>query len=138
MDHICHQLIGQKLCAGQHYTKICTDLGVSRSLVFQVTKLLDEGQDLTLQPRGGKEQLIRTAAAITIWVAAAENPQHSMRQVTKQHSMDPRTMRNLVKEDMGMESRLIVQRLLLTPDTQEMRKERCQKLLNKVKASQPH
>jgi hypothetical protein len=55
MDHICHQLIGQKFCTGQHYTKICKDLGVSRSLVFMVIKLLDEGRDLTLQPRGRKE-----------------------------------------------------------------------------------
>jgi hypothetical protein len=73
-----------------------------------------------------------------MWVAVAENPQHSMRQVTRQHSMDPRTMRNLVKKEMGMESRMIVQRLLLTPDAQEMKKERCRKLLSKLKASQPH
>jgi hypothetical protein len=51
--------------------------------------------------------------------------------------MDPRTMRHLVKEDLGLESRVIVQRLLLTTDAQETRKERCQKLINKLKASQP-
>jgi hypothetical protein len=50
--------------------------------------------------------------------------------------MDPRTMRNLVKEDLGMESCVIVQRLLQTPKAQEMRKERCRKLLNKLKACQ--
>ncbi len=37
-----------------------------------------------------------------------------------------------------MESRMIVQQLLLTPGAQEMRKERCRKLLNKLKASPPH
>jgi hypothetical protein len=52
--------------------------------------------------------------------------------------MDPRTTRLLVTEDLGLESRLIVQQLLLTPDAQETRKERCQKLINKLKASQPH
>jgi hypothetical protein len=46
-------------------------------------------------------------------------------------------MRRLVKEDLGLESRVIVQRPLLTTAAQEMRKERCQKLLNKLKASQP-
>jgi hypothetical protein len=44
-------------------------------------------------------------------------------------------MRNLVKDDLGMESHVIVQRLLLTPNSQEMKKERCRKLLNQLKAS---
>ncbi len=52
--------------------------------------------------------------------------------------MDSRTMRRLVKEDLGLESRVFVQRPLLTTAAQEMRKERCQKLINKLKASQPH
>jgi hypothetical protein len=51
--------------------------------------------------------------------------------------MDPRSMRHLVKEDLGLESRVIIQRPLLTADAQETRKERCQKLINKLKASQP-
>jgi hypothetical protein len=46
-------------------------------------------------------------------------------------------MRHLVKEDLGLESHVIVQRPLLTTDAQETRKERCQKLINKLKASQP-
>jgi hypothetical protein len=33
--------------------------------------------------------------------------------------MDPRTMRNLVKEDLGQESPVIVQRPLLTPDAKK-------------------
>jgi hypothetical protein len=52
--------------------------------------------------------------------------------------MDPRTMRHLVKEDLRLDSRVIIQRLLLTTDAQETRKERFQKLINKLKASQPH
>jgi hypothetical protein len=47
-------------------------------------------------------------------------------------------MRKLVREDLGLESRMIVQRPLLTPDAQETRKERRQKLISKLKASQPH
>jgi hypothetical protein len=45
-------------------------------------------------------------------------------------------MRHLVKEDLGLESRVIVQRPLLTTDAQESRKERFQKLIKKLKASQ--
>jgi hypothetical protein len=52
--------------------------------------------------------------------------------------MDPRTMRKLVREDLGLESRMIAQWPLLTPDAQETRKERCQKLISKLKASQRH
>jgi hypothetical protein len=33
---------------------------------------------------------------------------------------------------------VVVQQPLLTPNAQETRKERCQKLINKLKASQPH
>jgi hypothetical protein len=40
----------------------------------------------------------------------AENSQQSMRQLSRHHSIDPRTLRNLVKEDLGMESCVIVQR----------------------------
>jgi hypothetical protein len=47
--------------------------------------------------------------------------------------MDPRTMRHL-----RLESRVVVQQPRLTPDALETRKERCQKLINKLKASQPH
>ncbi len=47
-------------------------------------------------------------------------------------------MRHLVREELGLESRVIVQRPLLTPDAQETRKERCQKLINEMMASQPH
>jgi hypothetical protein len=51
--------------------------------------------------------------------------------------MDPRTKRNLVKVDLRMESHVVIQQPLLTPNTQEMNKERCHKLLNMLKASQP-
>jgi hypothetical protein len=39
----------------------------------------------------------------------AENPQQSMRQLAIHHSMDPKIMRNLVKEGLGMESHVIFQ-----------------------------
>ncbi len=52
-----------------------------------------------------------------------------MRQLVRHHSMNPKTVRSLVKEDLDV----IIQRPLLTPNAQEMRKKRCQKLLNKLK-----
>jgi hypothetical protein len=45
----------------------------------------------------------------------AENPQQSMRNLARHHSIDPRTMKNIVKENLGMESRFIIERPLLTP-----------------------
>jgi hypothetical protein len=47
-------------------------------------------------------------------------------------------MKHQVREDLGLESRVVAQWLLLTPNAQETRQERCQKLINKLKASQPH
>jgi hypothetical protein len=51
--------------------------------------------------------------------------------------MDPRTKKNLVKVDLRMERHVVIQRLLLTPNTQEINKERCRKLLNMLEASLP-
>jgi hypothetical protein len=42
------------------------------------------------------------------------------------------------KEDAGMESLVVVQRPLLSPNAQKMREERCCKPLNKLKAIQPY
>jgi hypothetical protein len=36
--------------------KICLSLSVSRSIVLQMINLLDDGQDLTPQPRGRKKR----------------------------------------------------------------------------------
>jgi transposase-like protein len=139
MDHACCQLITKKLHAGHHHCQICSELGVSRSVFFKIKKLQDDSQDLTPRPRGGSKRTVRTVAAIAkVQRAMAANPQRSIRQLARHHKMDPGTMRNLVKEYLGLESQVVVQRLLLTPDTQETRKERCQKLINKLKASQPH
>jgi hypothetical protein len=125
MDHACRQLLARKLHADQHHRHICSELGVSRSLVFKIKKLQDHGQDLTPWQRSGSKRTIRTVAAIArVWQAVAANTQRSIRQ--------------LVKEDRGLESHVIVQRPLLTTDAQETRKERCQNLINKLKASQPH
>jgi hypothetical protein len=68
----------------------------------------------------------------------AANPHINIKQLARHHQMDPRTMRNLVKEDLRLESHVVIQRTLLTPNAQETRKEKCQKLINKLKASQPH
>ncbi len=99
------QFIGTKLHAGQQHSKICEDLGVSRSLVFKIKKLLDDGQDLLSWPRDGNKQTVWANAAIaTVQVAVAENPQQNKRQQARHYKMDPRTVRNLVREDLGIES----------------------------------
>ncbi len=43
MDHACRQLIAKKLRAAQHHRHICSELRVSRSLVFKIKKLQDDG-----------------------------------------------------------------------------------------------
>jgi hypothetical protein len=71
---------------------------------------------------GGSKRMVRTTAAIaTVQAAVAENPKRSMRHLARHHKMDPRTMRLLVREDLGLESHVVVQRLLLTPNVQETR-----------------
>ncbi len=49
--------------------------------------------------------------------------------------MDPRTITTLMKDDLGTESAVITKWPLVIPNAQEMRKERCFKLINKLKAS---
>jgi hypothetical protein len=52
-------------------------------------------------------------------VAVAENPYRSIRQLARHHKIDSRTMRNLVKEDLGLESCEVIQWPLLTLNTQK-------------------
>jgi hypothetical protein len=56
-----------------------------------------------------------------------------MRQLARCHGRDPKTMRSLLKEDLGMESREIIQWLFLTPNAQELRKERCYRAVSLIK-----
>jgi transposase-like protein len=105
MDHTCRLLIALKLRVGRHHAKICKDLGIRRSLVFKSKKLLDEGRDLMPWSRGRKKQWVGTDAAIAeVQTAVAEIPQQSMRQLARQHSIDPTAMWDLVKEDLDMEN----------------------------------
>jgi hypothetical protein len=102
-------IIAKELRAGKHHREICSELGVSRSLVFKIKKLEDHGQDLTPRPRGGSKRTVQTVAAIArVWRAVATNPQRNVRQLARLHKMDSRTIRRLVKEDLGLESRVIV------------------------------
>jgi transposase len=44
-----------ELCVGQNHSKIATGFRISRSLVYKMKKLLEEGVDLKLWQRGGKK-----------------------------------------------------------------------------------
>jgi hypothetical protein len=46
--------------------------------------------------------------------------------------MDPRTITTLMKEDLGTGKPVIIQWPLLIPNAQEMRKERCFKVIKKA------
>jgi membrane-bound ClpP family serine protease len=48
--------------------------------------------------------VLTDATDAAVQAAVTENIQQSMRQLAKHHNMDPRTMRSLVKDDLGMES----------------------------------
>jgi hypothetical protein len=73
-----------------------------------------------------------------VQAAVAENLQQSTRQLARHHSMDPMTMRSLLKGDSGMENHFTVQQQILSSNAQEMRKERCCKFLSKVKDCEPN
>jgi methylphosphotriester-DNA--protein-cysteine methyltransferase len=93
------------------------------SVVLKIKKLQDDSQDLRPGPRGRSKQTVWTTTAIAaVQAAMAENPQRSMSQLARHHKMDPRTMRHLVREDLGLESTLVIQQLLLTPNAQETMK----------------
>jgi hypothetical protein len=63
--------------------------------------------------RGRSKQTVRTTAAVAaVWAAVAENPR--IRQLARYHRMDPRTMTNLDRENLALESLVVIQRLLLT------------------------
>ncbi len=68
-------LCAKLLRAGKTVAEIITALGTSRSFVFKIKKLVEQGKDLTVVRRGGPPRKKRTARKIASVARAVEkNP----------------------------------------------------------------
>ena len=122
------------LHAGKTVAEIIKALGTSRSFVFKIKKLVEQGKDLTVVRRGGPPRKKRTARKIASVARAVEkNPRKSIRRLAAGHGMSERTMRRLLKEDLGLKSRVVQSRPLLTASAKEKRVERARELVTRQK-----
>jgi hypothetical protein len=107
---------------------------VSERLVYKVKALVLDGKSLTPLPRCGRPRLARTPRHIAaVRAAIARNPSQSIRHLSVKHGVSEPTMRRLVKEDLGLNSRVVQLRPLLTTPVKEKKVERAAKLLNRLK-----
>lgn len=134
METAQRQLCAKLLRAGKPVSEIVASLGTSRSYVFKIKKLLQQGKDLTVVRSGGPKQKKRTGRKINAVAASIQaDPKQSIRGLARRHKMSEPTMRRLVKEDLGLQSRAVQLRPLLTPATMEKRAERAHNILARIR-----
>jgi transposase len=134
MDQAKRQLVAEKLRAGESVPNICQLLGVSRPLVYKVKALVRDGKDLSTKPRSGRPRTVSTPRRIAAVNAdITRNPRQSVRRLAVKHRIARTTMRRLVKQDLGLESKIVQLRPLLTPPVKEKRAERAAKFLSRLK-----
>ena len=105
----------------------------SKSTVFKVKKLMEEGQDLKDKPRSGRPQKVDLRA---MEMAFKANPRLKLATFAKDNDLDKSTVSKALKK-VGGKSLRLVERPLLTKKHLEFRQERCRVLLNNLKHSVP-
>jgi AraC-like DNA-binding protein len=118
------------LHSGLAIMDICWTLGVSERLIFKIKKLEKEGKDLKIIRTGGPKVKKRTVAAIHCVAARIRrDPKKSIRKLSAKHNMATSTMKRIVNEDLGMSSRIIQEKSVLTIDARKKRCERARQLI---------
>jgi transposase-like protein len=129
-----HQQVAALLHAGVAVIDICRTLGVSERLIFKVKKLVKQGKDLKIVRTGGPKAKKRTVAAIRrVAAGIRRDPKKSIRKLAAEHKMAPSTMKRIVNEDLGMASRVIQEKPVLTIDAREKRCERAKQLIDRLR-----
>lgn len=122
--------------AGNAQSAIARSLGVHRSTVLRTLRLQEATGSVRKRYGGGRKRSKRTAAAVAaVKAKIARNPRRSIRQLAKQHNMGKTSMARLVSEDLGMRSRAVVTRQLLTESQREARLSRSRSLLNWMRSN---
>ncbi len=114
---------------GHNVSEIQRQTGAARTTIRRVR----DRQDVVRRTRSP----VRTARTPELVAQVEEslnaNPRQSLRQLARDHGVADHTMRQLVKEDLGMQSYVRPRRHLISPGTKIRRKERSAKIINLLK-----
>ncbi len=127
----CRAMILHLLRRGVTPTAIKRQTGASYSTIQRVR----QRQSATRSPvEFGSKRMARTPEVVDQLVQILdENPRQSMRQLAKDLEISPTSVRRAVKEDLGKHSYARPRRHIITPGARKRRKERCGKLINRLK-----
>ena len=103
------ELLADKLRARRSTQAIVNILGINRMLVFRVKKMLDVSGTVKTIYGGGRRQAIRTFPVVrAVENKIFHNPRRFIRKLALDHNISEKSMRRLVKNDLGMKSRAVV------------------------------
>ena len=109
-------------------------VGVSLRTVYRVKQAMPVDDGVLRKPGSGGANIKRDTAFLeTLKAKIASDPTKAMRKVSKELKVDPKTIRNAVKKDLGLRSYTRTPRHLLTQSMKIRRLERCKKVLKYVK-----
>lgn len=124
------------LSAGKTTSEIRTALGVSRTAIFRVRKMVDETGDVKKRTGSGRKRSKRTKAVVkAVKMKIARNPRRSMNKLAKEHDMSARTMRRLIRDDLGMKSRAVASKQFISERQKLVRLERCRRIISWLKSN---
>jgi hypothetical protein len=107
---------------------------LSERLIFKIKKLIKDSKDLKIIRTGGLKAKKRTVATIRRVATKIErDPRKSIRKLAAEHNMAVNSMKRILNEDLGMVSRIVQEKSILTIDYHEKRRERARKLLLRLK-----
>lgn len=130
------QTIVEKLRAGQRPSDIAREMNIARCTVYSAKKIFDATGGYSKRVAGGRPRIKRTRALIaSIRAKVRRNSERSMRQLAKEAQVSEKTVRRVVKEDLGLVSRVKQPKQLVTAQQQEKRLERARRLENRLKAT---
>ena len=118
--------------AGKSNSDIVKTLSIGRSTVWKTLKRFNKRDDLSDCPRSGRSHSQQSKPMIKrIQEKIRRNPKRSIKKLAKTSEMSPRTMRQLVHEDLKMSSFTLQKRQALSTAVKQKRLERSKILLKK-------
>jgi transposase len=120
--------------SGMTRKDIATSLKIHRSTVYRIIDKFKATGTIKRLSGQGRPRTVRTPAAIrAVRDRIRRNPVRSMRKVAKDLDISERTIRRIVKVNLGAKSRARIAKQLISSDAKTKRLERAKKLLSRLK-----
>ena len=134
MEKAKRQIIANKLRTGEKPAAISQQLGVTERRVYKVQALIRDACSLSPALRTGRRRIVWTKERIAaINAAVKRNPRVSINRLAKKRGMARTTVQRIIREDLGLNSRVVQPRPSLMSVIKEKRLERAAGLLNRLK-----